>query len=105
MRFEGAKLTTDQLTAILVMVREGRQGKLKTLWIEYSDVIGEISPDLLQSAMEVGKRFLEIYPRPGATASDMEEEDFEMNSDIEEEEDLEMNSDMEEEDFERNCGI
>ena len=91
MRFEGAKLTTDQLTAILVMVREGRQGKLKTLWIEYSDVIGEISPDLLQSAMEVGKRFLEIYPRPGATASDMEEEeDFEMNSDIEEaEEDFE----------------
>ena len=54
MRFDEAKFTTDQLKAILVMVCEGRQGKLNTLWIEQSDVIKNIPVDLLQSAMKVG---------------------------------------------------
>ena len=72
MRFDEAKFTTDQLKAILVMVCEGRQGKLNTLWIEQSNVIKDIPVDLLQSAMKVGKKFLDIYPRPGCVNSDMD---------------------------------
>ena len=70
-RFDRARLTTDQLNAILVMVCEGQHGKLTTLFIDHSDVIGTISPDLLQSAIKAGKGVLNIHPRPGATDAEV----------------------------------
>ena len=90
MRFDEAKFTTDQLKAILVMVCEGRQGKLNTLWIEQSDVIKNIPVDLLQSAMKVGKKFLDIYPKPGCVNSDMDSDvDSELGSEMDFEAELE----------------
>lgn len=47
-------MMADQINAILSMVSEGHHGRLNYICIQFPDVIGTISPVLLQSAKEVG---------------------------------------------------
>ena len=59
--FAFSSVTADQANAILTMVSEGRQGRLEYIQI-YMPVVygGTISPDLLQSAREVGGQLLDF---------------------------------------------
>ena len=59
MGFFWSDMRAAQVNAILSMVSEGRQGRLKTIKIKKS-VTGTISEDLLQSAREVGAQLLDI---------------------------------------------
>ena len=59
--FAYSSVTADQANAILSMVSEGRQGRLKYIEIDCPAVYGgTISPDLLQSAREVAGPLLDF---------------------------------------------
>ena len=88
-RFDQIKLTADQINAMLSMISEGRQGRLNTLFIDHPDVIGTISPTLLQTAKEAGGRILDILLLGDAEDEDEDEDsesfddfDFELSDDF-----------------------
>ena len=57
--FCGTDLTTEQMNAVLTMVVEARQGRLKSIYIYCPDVLDTVSQDLVQAAMKA-EELLEI---------------------------------------------
>ena len=50
MEFRGGKMTVEQITAILTMVKDNRQERLKSIVIDSPEVLGSVSPSLIQEA-------------------------------------------------------
>ena len=53
-------MTAAQVTAILSMVSQGRQGRLNSIKIWYLNLIGTVSPLLFKSARKAGGQLLNL---------------------------------------------